>query len=443
VGSDRDGPGDLTFPDGPRLELDALLAQLVGRAQEVLATQGRLRGLLAANQMVIGDLALPAVLRHIVDAARNLVGARYAALGVIGADGRLAEFVHAGMPDDEVAAIGPLPEGKGLLGALIDDPEPIRLAHITDDARSSGFPDGHPPMDSFLGVPIRVRDEVFGHLYLAESGRGAFSDEDVQLAQALAATAAVAIDNARLYAAAQTRQRWLEASAAITQRLLAPDAADPLQQIAAVTRDVAGADWALVVMPTEDGAHMRVEIVDGPGSEELAGLIVPIEGSLSGEVMTTGRPQRATDPADHAAFPAASPTELGIGPALLLPLRGTERLHGVLAVARATSRTGFTDADLTMAGGFAAQAALALDLAQARALRQQEEMHDERDRIAADLHDHVIQRLFAAGLTLQSVAAKRGPDTDRILSTIGDLDTVISQIRSTVFTLQKLPSRKP
>ena len=161
--------GSLTFPDLPRLELDQLLGQLVERAQEVLATQGRLRGLLRATQVVTGDLALPVVLQRIVAAARDLVGARYAALGVIAPDGGLAEFVHVGMPDEAVAAIGHLPHGKGLLGALIDDPRPIRLRRIGEDPRSSGFPAGHPPMTSFLGVPIRIRDEVFGNLYLADS----------------------------------------------------------------------------------------------------------------------------------------------------------------------------------------------------------------------------------------------------------------------------------
>jgi GAF domain-containing protein len=195
----------LTFPDLPRLELEQLLAQLVERAHEVMATKGRLRGLLRASQMVTRDLTLPVVLRRIVEAARDLVGARYAALGVISPTGGLAEFVHSGMPEDAVARIGHLPEGKGLLGALIEDPRPIRLLRIASDQRSAGFPPGHPPMSSFLGVPIRIRDEVFGNLYLAESTKGEFSAEDEELTLALAATAAVAIENARLYESATSR----------------------------------------------------------------------------------------------------------------------------------------------------------------------------------------------------------------------------------------------
>jgi GAF domain-containing protein len=205
----------LTFPDLPRLERDQLLSQLVERAHEVMATQGRLRGLLRASQMVTRDLALPAVLRRIVEAARDLVGARYAALGVISPTGGLAEFVHSGMPEDAVARIGHLPEGKGLLGALIEDPRPIRLRRIADDERSTGFPPGHPPMSSFLGVPSRIRDEVFGNLYLAESTRGR-SAPTTRNSHSLARRRGRGDRQARLYQAAHTRGEWLQATAAIT-----------------------------------------------------------------------------------------------------------------------------------------------------------------------------------------------------------------------------------
>ena len=225
------GNGELTFPDLPRLELDELLAQLVERAQEVMATQGRLRGLLRANQMITGGLALPTVLHRITVAARKLVGARYAALGVLAPDGGLAEFVHSGMDTADVERIGFLPVGEGLLGALIDHPVPIRLTDLTDDPRSCGFPPGHPPMTSFLGVPIRVRDEVFGNLYLTESTRGQFTAEDEELVTALAATAAAVIDNARLYETARARGEWLQATATITRRLLTAELPDPIEPL--------------------------------------------------------------------------------------------------------------------------------------------------------------------------------------------------------------------
>ena len=442
-----DLPG-LTFPDLPRLELDQLLNQLVERAQEVIATQGRLRGLLRANQLIIGDLALPTVLRRIVEAARELVGAQYVALGVISPAGGLSEFVHSGMPDDVVGGIGHLPQGKGLLGALIDEPHPIRLRRIADDERSSGFPPGHPPMDSFLGVPIRIRDEVFGNLYLSESTRGEFSAEDEELATALAATAAVAIDNARLYASARTRGEWLQASAAITRQLLSPagdDAASPLRLIAERSREIADADLVTVALPDDrTGEDLRIEVAVGTGAAELTGISIPRSGSLQGQVFLSGEPTRLAQPDDEAGSGVA-PAELEIGPVLVVPLLGSRGVQGVLTAARLRGRTAFAATDVEMANSFANHAALAIELAEARAEQQRAAMLDERDRIAADLHDHVIQRLFAAGLSLQSVAMKlgHGPVTDRILTTVQDLDATISQIRTTIFELHDLPRADP
>ncbi|HAM25798.1 MAG TPA: hypothetical protein DCP11_03615, partial [Microbacteriaceae bacterium] len=196
----------LTFPDEPRAELDRALSELVARAQEVLTTQGRLRALLRANQAVVEQLDLPVVLRRIVESAVGLVGAQYGALGVIAPQGGLEQFINVGMTPDEVTAIGHLPEGHGLLGALIDNPRPIRLQHLSEDPRAAGFPAEHPAMDSFLGVPVRVRDEVYGNLYLTNQSSGGFSKEDEELVTALAATAGFAIDNARLFAETRRRQ---------------------------------------------------------------------------------------------------------------------------------------------------------------------------------------------------------------------------------------------
>ncbi|SNT60863.1 Histidine kinase-like ATPase domain-containing protein [Asanoa hainanensis] len=434
----------LTFPDAPRLELDQLLRQLVDRAQEVMATQGRLRGLLRANQLIIGDLALPAVLRRIVEAARELAGARYAALGVVSPTGGLAEFIHSGMPADAVEVIGHLPEGKGLLGALINDPRPIRLLDIGDDPRSAGFPAGHPPMHSFLGVPIRIRDEVFGNLYLAESTTGAFSAEDEELVRALAATAAVAIDNARLYASAQLRGEWLQASAAITRQVLATEGSPiyPLRRIAERTMEVAKADLVTVVLPDpDDEDELRIEVAVGVAAASLAGTRVPASGTLSGEVLASGQPLRLANPGEGGARVSPTAEVVDIGPVLAVPLHGSARIHGVLWTARAPGRVPFTADDVAMAASFANQAALAIELAEARAEQQRVAMLHERERIAADLHDHVIQRLFAAGLSLQGVAVQVGasPTADRIVQVIDDLDTTISQIRTTIFQLQRQP----
>ena len=443
TGSDTNG--NLMFPDLPRLELDQLLTQLVDRAGEVLSTQGRLRGLLRANQTISVDLALPVVLRRIVAAARELVGARYAALGVVAADGLLAEFVHVGMDPATVARIGQLPQGKGLLGALIADPRPIRPLTISDDPRSSGFPEGHPPMTSFLGVPIRVRGVVFGNLYLTESIHGEFSSEDEELANALAATAGVAIDNARLYEAAKTRQQWLQASASITSRLLSADPGRPLDFIAERSRAIAAADVVTVLLPIPGRpGELRVEVAVGTGAADLMGLLVPMAGSLSGQVFRTGEPRLFGHPREEPSLTFFAAGALDVGPVLVLPLLGSQRaVQGVLTMARISGRPAFTAEDLEMAAGFANHASIAIELADARAEQQKAVMFADRERIAADLHDHVIQSMFAAGLTLQSVATRLdpGPMTDRILGAITTLDDTIRRIRTSIFELQQEPNQ--
>lgn len=445
---------ELTFPDLPRLELDQLLEQLVERAQEVLATQGRLRGLLRATRAISGELALPQVLRRIAEAARELIGARYSALGVIAPDGHLSEFVHSGMPPDTVAKIGRLPEGKGLLGALIGDPRPIRLRDMSADPRSSGFPPGHPTMRDFLGVPIRVRGEVFGNLYLADKqSDGGFSPEDAELAEALAAAAGAAIDNARLYQAARNRSEWLRASAAITRSLLSSNtegAADPLTLIAESARDLADAELVTVALPgpathpdaPRDG-ELRVQVAVGECAGTVIGRTVPVRGTLAGAVYTSGASRRLSHPAADPAAPAATLEGLDIGPVLATPLLGSRRTHGVLTLARRPSRPEFRSEDLEMAAVFASQASVALELAEARAEQQRCMMAAERDRIADDLHDHVIKQIFGASLALHGLAARMPDDAARARLGVvaADLDRAIDQIRSSIFQLREVGDR--
>ena len=291
---EEDGPPEKSaapaLPDGPKLEFDQLLTQLVDRAQDVLAAEGRLRGLLEANQTIVKDLGLSVVLRRIVEAARILARARYGALGVLAPGGGLEQFVHVGVDDETVARIGHYPEGKGLLGALVDDPRPIRLRTISGDHRSVGFPAGHPAMDSFLGVPIRVRGEVYGNLYLTEREGGEFTAEDEELVVSLAATAGIAIQNARLYEQAHRRQDWLQASTQITRQLLSDDGEEPLQLIARQAQQIADADMVTVVLPTADGQRLMVEVAAGVGADQLTALTYPIEDTLAGLALDNGRP---------------------------------------------------------------------------------------------------------------------------------------------------------
>ena len=426
------------YSAAPRLELDQLLTQLIDRAQDVVAARDRLRGLLRANRLIIGDLALPVVLRRIAEAARDLVQARYAALGVLGPDGGLEQFIHVGVDDETVARIGHLPEGKGLLGALIDDPRPIRLANLADDPRSVGFPEGHPAMSCFLGVPIRIRDEVYGNLYLTEREGGPFTTEDEELVAALAATAASAIDNARLYAEAGRRQRWLEASTEITRQLLSSEGEPPLSVIARRLHEMADADVVAVVLPTADPQRLMVEVATGEQAAQLTALSYPVEDTIAGVAINTGRPVLVGDVTQQQSYLVHLAQVTPVGPMMALPLLGTQGSRGAVLVARVPGRHRFNEADLDIATTFAQHAAVALELADARADQQRMMLLEDRDRIARDLHDHVIQRLFAAGLGVQSVAASAGSDSgaSRLNTIVDDLDETIRQIRTTIFELR-------
>lgn len=424
-------------PTLPQIEFDELLVQLVRRAQNLMATQNRLRRLLAANTAIIGDLDLPVALRHIVEAARDLVDARYGAIGVLAPNGGLEQFVHVGMAEDLVERIGGLPAGKGLLGALIDDPRPIRLRRIGDDPRSQGFPAGHPPMSSFLGVPIRVRGEVFGNLLLSEARSGFFSEDDEQVAMALAATAGVVIDNARLFEQAGRRQGWLQASMEIQQRLLAVDGPDPLQLIADRARTLAEADLVTVILPGADPTQLQVAVAAGAGAATLKGAVYPAENSMAAFTLTTGAPVLSEDVAADVRFVFRPTRALDPGPAMMVPLTDASGVRGVLAVVRARGRRCFEEADLDMATAFAAHAAVALGLAAARVDQERVRLLEDRNGIAHELHDHVIQRLFAAGMLLQGVPGlDEAERLARVDGVIDDINDVIGQIRGTIVSLR-------
>jgi signal transduction histidine kinase len=337
-----------------------------------------------------------------------------------------------------VGRIGHLPEGKGLLGALIDDPRTIRLRSIEDDPRSVGFPPHHPPMTSFLGVPVLVRGKVFGNLYLTERiDGGEFTADDEELVAALAATAGVAIENARLYEQSQRRQDWLQASAKITRQLLSAEGEEPLQLIAREARQIADADVVTVVLPTESRERMMIEVAAGRAADELTGMSYPIEHTLTGLALSSGHPVLVGD-ADDSDYDSHLSEVLPVGPVMVIPLVGTVDTRGALVIARLRGRNRFDDADLDMATTFANHAAVALELADGRENQQRMILLEDRDRIARDLHDHVIQRLFAAGLAVESVAARPGSDETslRLRRVVTELDETIRQIRTSIFQLR-------
>jgi signal transduction histidine kinase len=402
----------------------------------------KLRALLRATELITSELSIERVLQHIVEAACSLADARYAALGVIGHDGSLEEFVYAGMDDRTARRIGRFPQGKGLLGALIHDPRPIRLPDLGADERSTGFPPNHPPMTSFLGVPIRVRGEVFGNLYITESAHGEFSAEDEQLVVSLAIAAGSAIANARTYHESRLQQRWLAASVGIAAELLGSRDEDPLQTIARCAKDIADADLVSVGVIMPGGEKLSVHVAIGVNADDIRGREFELAGSLAGRAAAERAPLLIRAPGDIGDAQAVMASALDAGPVMVIPLIGAGQVLGVLNIVRRRGAVAFRRSDLDMAAGFASQASLALVLADARSDQQRIALLEERDRIARDLHDHVIQQLFAVGLSLQGLAAQAAQTAegaeiaDALQARVDDIDGTIRQIRTSIFQLR-------
>ena len=428
-------------------EQRATLFGMSGQAAEDRAGAGELelsseqwRMLLRATRMVVADLDLTSVLRNIVECAVELVDADYGALGVIAADGSgLEEFVHVGMRPEHVHAIGHLPEGKGLLGVLIEAPHVVRLDELASHERSVGFPDGHPPMGAFLGVPVRVGDEIFGNLYLTRTSTRAFEDADEEIVVALASAAGVAVEKARLYTESRRRGDWLEATAEITRLLLASGDAS-LDLIVQNVRRLADADLTTLVVPSREGS-LRVVAADGAHAEELEGALYPYEGTLTELVLNSGQAVRVEDAQDTSAYGGRTlyvAERFVLGPVMVVPLLGAESTRGALVVARDRSRPPFLGADLEMATAFASHASIALELAEGKALQQQMALLEDRARIGRDLHDHVIQQVFAAGLSVQAVASTLGPgpQSEALERVVDSLDEAIKQVRAAIFQMR-------
>jgi signal transduction histidine kinase len=422
-----------------RVRLDELLQEMLDRVGEVVTSRERLRALLDAVVGIGSDLDLRSTLQRIVEAACELVGARYGALGVIGADkATLTEFITHGVDPETHAAIGDLPHGRGVLGLLIADPRPVRMPDITQHPKSYGFPPNHPPMHSFLGVPVRIRDQVFGNLYLAEKqGAREFTEDDEQIVVALAAAAGVAIENARLFAVAHRRERWLAAAAEITGVLLGQvRRTDALALVARRAREVAEAELVLVLLYDEDEGRFTVEVADAAGDRppRIVGAVLPAAETTFAASVTDRRHAVIESLAKAAPWPAP----VTAGPAVMSPLAAGDTLHGVLVVAYPAGQTRQTDDDVPLLASFAGQAALAMERARAQEERELLVVLEDRERIARDLHDVVIQRLFATGLQLQSAVplAVRPEVGNRINAAVDDLDSTIRDIRRAIFELR-------
>nr|WTB31025.1 GAF domain-containing protein [Streptomyces sp. NBC_00830] len=422
-----------------RRRLSTLPDDLHGRLDAVTRGPAQAALLLDAVMSVGRGLDLPHVLRRIVEAAVVVVDAEYGALGVAGEGTRLTQFLPVGVTAEQRGAIGSLPEGHGLLGELIRHPEPLRLAELAEHPASYGFPPNHPPMHSFLGVPIRVRDEVFGNLYLTEKRGGrAFDAEDETVLSTLAVAAGVAIENARLYAETCDRQRWQEANSEIVAGLLSGvNEAHVLQMIVDRASRILSADLGVLALPAE-GRTLRVALASGVDAEIHRGLVLPREGSFVGAALDAGEPITSLDVGHDPRITEGPPRWAGLGPAVAVPMVTGERTRGVLLLARVRERPVFTTSETLPLLTFAGQAALAMELTERRKSAEQIALLEDRDRIARDLHDLAIQRLFATGMTLQSVVrfVDHPQASERLLRAVDDLDETIKIIRSTIFGLR-------
>ncbi|MBM9510179.1 GAF domain-containing sensor histidine kinase [Actinacidiphila acididurans] len=443
-GQDTNGREDRR--SGPQLRLDELLTDLQRHVDRVRGTRDQVQTLLDAVLAIGSDLDLQTVLRRIVASAVELVDARYGALGVIGEEGTIRQFVTVGMDEEDVARIGHYPKGEGILGLLIHEPAPLRLADLSAHPASVGFPPGHPPMRGFLGAPVRVRERIFGNLYLTDKRDGSqFDADDEAVLLTLAAAAGVAIDNARLYEDARRRQRWLSASGELTRSLLSgTEPAQVLLALVETVREMAEADLVTLALPVGGTGELVVEAAAGPSAEAVRGLALT-GTTLAAEVYRSGEPVSSDGLSADPRSQGGSASVVALGPAFFVPLGGGEETLGVLHVARTTDGQPFSEAVLEMISGFAAQAALALRIAEHRRASEQLLVFNDRDRIARDLHDLAIQRLFASGLTLQAAlgrVADRPEAAERIGRVVDDLDETIKIIRSTIFGLGRREPRQ-
>ena len=423
------------------MRLTELIEEVQDRLSTVARTQARVQHLLDAFLSISEGLDLDATLRRIVATAAELVDARYGALGVVGTGGGLSAFIHVGISDELAAAIGPLPEGKGVLGQLIGEPYPLRIPDLRAHPASVGFPPNHPLMRTFLGVPVLVRGRVFGILDLTEKRSGEFTAEDEAVLTALAGAAGIAVDNAHLYEEGEVQRHWLAAVSDVRAALLGTSDASGAQaaldlmveRVRELTR--AAGTW-LMTGPDDDGGYL-VAAQSGEGLRDLVGhrftaAVSPVLAAVeaaAGEIVVTDL--------SGVAGETANP-HVDWGPCVAIPLPGAHTDDAVLVAARTVGAEPFDTAVGPLLTAFADQASAALDMAARQRLARELDLLEDRDRIARDLHDHVIQRVFAAGLTLQAVVP-RVTDAEaqrRVVGVIGQLDDTVREIRTTIFDLQ-------
>jgi len=402
-----------------------------------------LRVLVEAGIALSSELSLDAVLQRLVETAARLTGARYAALGVIDTSGHgLERFVTTGIDAETYAAIGDLPRGRGLLGVLIRDAETLRLHDIADDPRSVGFPLHHPPMHTFLGVPVLLRGIAFGNLYLTEKDSGDFTEEDEELTQLLAAQAAVAIENARLYESSTRSLRQLESLNEIGTALASEIELEPLLGLVARRlRELVHARLVLIALP--QGETLTIAAAEGENAYGIAGARLAFGSSKAGRVLERGRSERVDSVVDDPEVDQQAARRLGVRSALYVPLIARGRTIGVLiAHDKAGAKPVFSDDDLRLAESLADRAAVAVDLSErvgrdalARVVAAQEL---ERKRLARELHDETGQALTSILLGLKPLERTAATEEDRaavaslrelVVSTLQDVRRLAVELR--------------
>lgn len=389
------------------------------------------------------DLDLDATLHQIVTTATELTGARYGALAVHGPDGRWNRFVHTGTEPDTVRQIGRLPVGKGVLGLPLDQASALRLDDIAGHLAAVGFPEHHPWMHGLLAVPITIRGDVVASLYLTgDRPSHTFAASAEVAARVLASAAGVAIDHARMFEHARASAEWTDASRQIITELLSgvDPQMRPLRLIAEQVLKLTDAEQAIVLvssdpdLPVAEVETLVVSTAVGLHASDVVGQRVPVRSSTTGGVFRSGAPL-ITDAFRH---PIQAFTDVGERPAIVMPLRADGTVVGVIAVARSREQQPFDASYLNLVSDFAGHAAVALTVANAREHAREVAILADRERIAHDLHDQVIQRLFAVGMDIQgTIARARSPEVIRRLDrTIDDLQATIEDIRTTIFRLQ-------
>ncbi|GAC1639461.1 MAG: GAF domain-containing sensor histidine kinase [Candidatus Dormibacteraceae bacterium] len=396
--------------------------------------------LLEAGLALASELSLPIVLQRMVDLAAEVTDARYGALGVIGERGDIVDFITTGISGKERRAIGELPHGLGILGLLIREPRSIRITNIADHVKSVGFPPNHPSMGSFLGAPVQAMGKVFGNIYLTEKRSASeFSREDEDSLLILATQAGAAIANATLYAETQRRERWLDALREITSEILAGSGAESLlATIAEHARGLAGADSATILTTTSSPNQLEVAAAAGAYAAEVRGQLVPATKSMSGEVMATGKPLHTDDASTHSHAYRPIIRRGHVGPAIFVPLRVRGRATGTLMVANLKGGRRFDQGTIRLVETFADQASVAIEYGRAQDDLRRLGLMEERERIAKELHDGIIQSLFAVGMNLQATALKsKSTETaSQVDGAVDELDRVIRDLRNYIFELR-------